>query len=179
MVLIFYGLPATGKTELITNLKGFSSVSIDSLIKDKVSSPSIQDFKKYSIELIEEIKVFIDNGRGSHLAIEMGCLTPKSCIMSLEEHLNNEKIPYLNITLIVDDNKLLERIKKRNVQVGLGLSKALTVSISEGLDRFIKIFSCNQPLNSLLIDTTSKTTAEVKSNIQTALKKADGPLVLI
>jgi len=165
-ILILYGLPGTGKTSVINNMKNYFSISIDCLIREKKLTPTIADFKELSDELMDEIIAFVVSHRYLDIGIELGCLVPIKSIKILEKKLIINNLPYINVILTAENKELVNRLKKRNNDIELGLSDAIKVDSPEKLARFIEIFSFNKPSNALFIDTTNKEISSILKEIE-------------
>ena len=60
-ILIVYGLPCTGKSNLIKNLPEFDNIAVDEIIRLNFSNPQISDFVNSSEEMMQHILTEIKN----------------------------------------------------------------------------------------------------------------------
>jgi hypothetical protein len=167
-ILLFYGLPCSGKTRLISGLSNRKNISVDTIIKKIIpgSEPTIQDFINLSKNIIRQVMVEINVKKGPNFAIEMGCLIPKSEIDFLEAHLKNKNFKFRNIVLTATDKELNKRIEDRNTQIDNKSSTAIRIEGPDYLSRFNNEFNKNKPNDADNIDTTKKSTTELISCIE-------------
>jgi|LWDU01.1.fsa_nt_gi hypothetical protein len=166
-ILLFYGLPCSGKTRLISGLSNRENISVDTIIKEIIpgSEPTIQDFINLSKNIIERVMVEINEKKGPNFAIEMGCLIPKSEINFLEAYLKNKSFKFRNIVLTATDKELNKRIEDRNTKIDNKSSTAIRIEGPDYLSRFRNEFDKNMPNYADNIDTTKKPITELISCI--------------
>lgn len=164
-ILIVYGLPCTGKSNLIKNLPEFDNIAVDEIIRLNFSNPQISDFVNSSEEMMQHILTEVKNINHSKIVIEMGCLIPKRSFLQLEEGLVNHGYEFNNIILTAEHEEIIRRIKNRNQEIDNGKSDSIKIEGPDYLSRFTKLFDHNQPDNPIIIDTTQKSSRDVVSTI--------------
>ena len=173
-ILMLYGLPCSGKTSLLNSLKNYSVMGVDSVIKSLIKEPMIPDFIRLASDIRESIIQSINPIQTTNIAIEMGCLTPKESIEKFELFFKENKINYINLVLTASHNELINRIKKRNIEVSRhSKSKALIIDGPDYLSRFTEHFEKNRPQNEHTLDTTGKTSDELFYIIQKLVNTPD------
>ena len=158
-ILVIYGLPCSGKSSLLEQLKEYHVIRIDRLITRHIESPSLADFTALSEALMKEIIQIVTERKDSKIVIEMGCLIPQNSVRALEVFFQEEKLDFLNILLTAEKETLISRIERRNKEIKEGKSKAIPIDGPDYLTRFVEFFEKNLPRNAIEINTTIENTS--------------------
>lgn len=153
--ILLYGAPCSGKSTVATVIEatGWGVIKIDSVIRQFVAEPAMNDFSEYAEEITMEIyrQVLTSNGKAG-VIIELGCLFPRGDSEHLCAMLRLVGMTTNSVKMQLREQEAKLRAATRNHRIKTGQSDDIVIDDIDNLGNFFRRLELNAPADAIIID---------------------------